>query len=99
MCQIAADIDALWTALRKNGVHPTARPYLDAMKTLDQITDVYGVDSATSVVLYFLANASSFCGAEAKGLKFELKVILKNYDESPALQEIARQNHLRAYNK
>jgi hypothetical protein len=52
-----------------------AVPYIDAMMTLDQITDMYYDDSAKSIVLYFLANAGTFKGERAKELKAELKQI------------------------
>jgi hypothetical protein len=54
-----------------------AKPYLDAMRTLTSITDNYGQDSAKSIVLYFLSNASSWRGEVAKRVKAELKTILK----------------------
>jgi hypothetical protein len=52
-----------------------AKPYLDAMMSLDSIDDMYGCDSALSIVAYFLANASTFRGDAAKRLKAELKAI------------------------
>ena len=66
--QIAADIRSNW----KN-VSPYAEPYLDAMSELESIHDNYYLDSAKSVVLYFLANATGFRGPEAKRIKAELK--------------------------
>lgn len=69
---IAADIRAAWPK-----VNYAAAPYLDAMETLDKITDSYFADSAESVVLYFLSNATSFRGDAAKALKLELKALLK----------------------
>jgi hypothetical protein len=54
-----------------------AKPYLSAMMGFESITDTYGFDSARSVVLYFLSNASSFRGEKAKALKLELKQHLK----------------------
>ena len=50
-----------------------AVPYLDAMHSLDKITDPYGADSGKSIVLYFLSNASTYRGETAKRLKTELK--------------------------
>jgi hypothetical protein len=50
-----------------------AVPYLAAMRELNKITDDYGYDSAQSVVLYFLANASTWRGENAKRIKAELK--------------------------
>jgi len=58
-------------------VNYAAKPYLDAMMTLNQITDSYFLDSAKSVVLYFLANAGTWRGETAKRIKAELKEISK----------------------
>ena len=74
--QIAADIKTEWSNVGK-GVNFAAKPYLDAMLTLDKITDHYMFDSADSIVRYFLCNASSFKGVRAKELKAELKSLLK----------------------
>ena len=53
-----------------------AVPYLDAMLTLNSIDDEYYYDSAETIVLYFLANASTYRGDTAKRIKLELKSIL-----------------------
>lgn len=53
-------------------VSPYAKPYLDAMRSLTSINDKYGMDSAKSVVLYFLSNARSWKGDTAKRIKAEL---------------------------
>jgi hypothetical protein len=68
---IARDIHKAWPK-----VNFAAKPYLEAMTCLDRITDSYYADDARSVVLYFLSNASSFRGEEAKALKAELKALL-----------------------
>ena len=68
---IAADIDRCW----KN-VYFGARPYIDAMHTMNSIHDKYGLDSGESIVAYFLSNASTFRGADARRIKKELKSIL-----------------------
>lgn len=70
--KIAADIKREWGAR----VNYAAKPYLDAMFTLDQITDEYGLDSGKSIVLYFLSNAHSFKGEKARALKAELKALV-----------------------
>jgi hypothetical protein len=70
--EIAWDIKRNW----KN-VNYGAVPYLDAMLSLDSIRDNYDQDSAKSIVLYFLSNASSFRGPEAKRIKAELKGMCK----------------------
>lgn len=54
-----------------------AVPYLDAMSTLNKISDNYYYDSAKSVVLYFLANAQTWKGETAKRIKQELKLMSK----------------------
>ena len=53
-----------------------AKPYLDAMATLDSINDNYGWDSADDIVRYFLANASTWRGETAKKIKKELKAMV-----------------------
>ena len=54
-----------------------AKPYLEAMLEIRRITDSYYQDSAKSVVLYFLANASTWKGETAKVVKTELKLRCK----------------------
>jgi hypothetical protein len=58
-------------------VNFAAKPYLDAMSSLGSINDQYGYDSAKSIVLYFLGNASSWRGEKAKEIKAELKAMCK----------------------
>jgi hypothetical protein len=67
---IALDIRKEWAK-----VNYAAKPYLDAMLELNSINDKYYEDSAKSVVLYILSNASSFRGKRAKALKAELKAL------------------------
>lgn len=69
---IAADIRRNWPKAGQS----YARDYLDAMSSLDRITDIYYADSAQSVVLYFLSNASGWRGDDAKRIKAELKSML-----------------------
>lgn len=52
-----------------------AVPYLDALKTLDKITDNYFMDSGKDMVLYFLSNATTWRGEVAKRIKLELKAM------------------------
>ena len=54
-----------------------AVPYLEAMDSLDQITDQYYADDAESVVRYFLGNSTTWRGETARRIKAELKEILK----------------------
>jgi hypothetical protein len=74
--RIYDDIAKDWSS-QKGGVNFAAAPYLDAMRDLNDITDNYYADSASSVVSYFLSNASSWRGPKAKEIKAELKAILK----------------------
>lgn len=72
--QIARDIKSVWL-----NVYFGAVPYLEAMLTLDTSdpNDVYFYDTtARDIVRYFLANAQTFRGADAKRLKTELKSML-----------------------
>ena len=70
---IAIEIKATW----KN-IYFGAEPYLRALYKLDT-TDPqapYYLDTAETIVRYFLANASAFRGPEAKRLKNELKSMI-----------------------
>lgn len=67
--EIAADIRKDWGAK----VNFAAKPYLDAMASLNSVEDNYGWDSGKTIVLYFLGNASSWRGETAKTIKKELK--------------------------
>lgn len=71
ICEIASEIRKYW-----ENVNYAAKPYLHAMLILRTIDDDYGYDTAESVVLYFLANASSFRGEHARRIKQELKDII-----------------------
>lgn len=53
-----------------------ALPYLDAMSDLTSVRDKYYADSARSVLVYFLANASTWRGPVAKAIKAEIKTML-----------------------
>lgn len=73
--QIAKDIKSTWL-----NVYFGAVPYLEAMLELDT-TDpnaTYYNDSAENIALYFLANASTFRGNDAKKLKEELKKLINH---------------------
>ena len=69
--EIARDIRADWKK-----VNYAAVPYLRAMSELDGIGDAYGCDNGRSVVMYFLANASTWHGPVARAIKAELKGML-----------------------
>lgn len=75
----AVTLSEIAYAIEKNWgkVSPYAKPYLDAMKQLSSINDSYYADSGASMVMYFLANASSYRGETAKAHKELLKKLLK----------------------
>ena len=73
LSQIARVIRGDWKK-----VYFGAVPYLDAMRSLDSIDDSYGFDSGSSIVRYFLGNASTWRGEIAKAVKAELKSRLGN---------------------
>lgn len=63
------------------GVNP-AHPYWDAMLHLPtaDLRSAYYMDSASSVVRYFLANAGSWRGPVAQRVKTELRAALADFD-------------------
>lgn len=72
--EIAKEARADWAGQTASGrVPPVADAYLRPMETLTAITDNYHMDSAKSVVLYFLANSQSWRGDTARRIKQELK--------------------------
>ena len=54
-----------------------AVPYIDAMGDLNHVSDNYYMDSGSSIVRYFLANANTWRGENARRIKAELKAMLK----------------------
>lgn len=72
--EIAMEIKSTWKTL---SVY--AKPYVDAMLAIDSSDKhaAYYMDSAESIVLYFLSNASSWRGEDAKRIKAELKSMIK----------------------
>jgi hypothetical protein len=70
--EIAREIKKDWQK-----VYFGAVPYLDAILTLNKVSDNFYEDSGKSIVLYFLSNASSYRGENAKRIKKELKELCK----------------------
>ena len=73
---IAREIRAKW--VKKDGTPNVwfgAVPYLKAMETLTHINEMYGLDTAQTVVIYFLANAAQFKGEDARRIKKEIRQI------------------------
>ena len=71
--QIARDIKSTWL-----NVYFGAVPYLDALLELDTSdpNESYLYDSAGDIARYFLANAQTFRGEDARRLKAELKSLI-----------------------
>lgn len=76
---MARSISVIASEVRKDWkkVNYAAAPYLDAMASLDSINDMFYADSAKSIVLYFLSNATSWKGDKAREIKAELKQMVK----------------------
>ena len=68
---IAADIRSDWKK-----VNYAAVPYLDAMQQLNSIDDNFILDSARSIVRYFLSNATTWRGEKAREIKAELNAMV-----------------------
>ena len=47
------------------------------MRSLNTIGDSYGYDDGKGIVLYFLSNATSWRGDDARRIKAELKALVK----------------------
>ena len=71
--EIAMEIRKDWGAK----IYFGARPYLDAMESLNSINDNYGMDSGKMIVIYFLSNAGTWRGDVARRVKAELKAMTK----------------------
>lgn len=69
---IAFEISKDW-----QNVSMYAKPYLNAMYRIHSIDERYHLESARDIVRYFLANASSWRGENARRIKNELKSMLK----------------------
>ena len=71
LSEVASEIRTDW-----DKVNYGAKPYLEAMATLDSIKDKYMYDDARSIVMYFLSNATTWRGDVARRVKKELKEML-----------------------
>ncbi|MEV0453763.1 hypothetical protein [Catellatospora methionotrophica] len=69
--EIADDIRRHWTK-----PHYAAVPYLKAMGHLDRITDMFMADDARGIVRYFLSNAGTWRGDDARRIKAKLQNLL-----------------------
>jgi hypothetical protein len=86
--EIAGHVRRDWGSQGK-GVNFGAKPHLDAMQSLEHISDNYGMDSGKSIVAYFLSNAGTYKGPKAKAIKAELKRRMK----SPGSKMSRREGH------
>ncbi len=77
--KMTRSLSVIANEISKSWVKPYfgAVPYLQAMHSLDSINGNYGQDSAKSIVRYFLSNATTFKGEDAKRIKLELNKMLK----------------------
>lgn len=76
IAELAAIISKDWRAQGK-GIYFGAKPYIDAMYSLQSVNDNYGCDSGRSIVAYFLGNAQTWKGETAKAVKKELNKRIK----------------------
>jgi len=65
----------------KISVPPQAMPYYTAMFYIYSFRDTYGLDSAASIVSYFLANAQTMKGDVMRHIKAELNKQLKAHNK------------------
>ena len=72
--EIAREIKQTW----KN-VYFGAKPYLQAMATIESSNKdaPYMLEPAEDIVIYFLANAHTWRGEDARRIKAELKSMIK----------------------
>jgi hypothetical protein len=56
-----------------------AVPYIRAMRYLATMTDKYGDDDADDIVMYFLSNAKTWRGDDARRIKAELNAMLSEH--------------------
>lgn len=69
---IADEITRVWPTVWYGAV-----PYLAAMRRLNTVTDSFYEDDGKTVVLYFLNNAKTWRGEDARRIKAELKALIK----------------------
>ncbi|REC79449.1 hypothetical protein DRF60_06395 [Chryseobacterium elymi] len=76
--QIPDNIAQIALMVRKDwkNVYFGAVPYLDAMRSLNSVNDNYYEDSASSIINYFLSNATTWRGEVARAVKAKLKQLV-----------------------
>jgi hypothetical protein len=68
--EIAGEIRRVWAK-----VNFAAAPYLAAMAQLETVDQRYGFEDGRTIVTYFLSNASTWRGEDARRIKKELKAL------------------------
>lgn len=76
LAQIATVIRKDWSGQPK-GINYAAKPYLDAMSTLQTVNDIYIAEPGYLIVAYFLSNAGTWKGEIARAVKKELNKRIK----------------------
>lgn len=73
ICDIATEIYLLWPKPYFGAV-----PYIEAMMCVKHVNDAYGCEDGRTQVVYFLSNATTWKGDDARRIKVELKQLLKS---------------------
>lgn len=78
--EVPNQISAIARMIRRDwkNVYFGAVPYLQAMSVINTISDMYGEDSAESIVRYFLGNAGTWKGETARAVKAKLNALLND---------------------
>jgi hypothetical protein len=71
--ELAMQIRMNWT-----NVYFGAKPYLQAMLSMESIHDKFGMDDGKGIIIYFLSNATTWRGPVAREIKKELNRRLKH---------------------
>ncbi len=78
---IAKDIREEWSIASPSvNVQTYARPYLEAISTMDYVEDMYGAEYGDMIVAYLLNNLTGWRGPQARRIKAELKRLLADYN-------------------
>ena len=86
--QIAAEVMTNWIDMQRGKTNSPpnfmfhARPYLDALFDMEDISQPYGLEEGVFVVLYFLNNVQPWRGDVARQIKAELNEQVKEFNEA-----------------
>lgn len=69
--EIAVEIENDWERPYFGAV-----PYIEAMKSLNDVRSLFHFDDGKTIIIYFLSNANTWRGETAKRIKSELKALL-----------------------